>query len=230
MKHSFSFLLLVIASSVFAQSKLPIDAVTGKVAFKTTIPLRAGVSNEAAFALAEEWFSANNEQFNRSNSSAAVASQKQSNSRGRADVEKEFENRTPLQALDPASNRLVGKVILKYDGTAGHSIQHLYVQYSLILQIENSQLLVTACEVSYNHFNRNNYQPQRFLNFSNSNTCDAVNYMEYLMDCEQSHGEFVAFYDFFNADVKSLFNNLDTYMKGSKALTYNSSPSTASEN
>ena len=219
-------LLLVLASSVFAETKLPVDAATQKVVFKTTLPLRSGVSTDAAFTLAEEWFKSNREQFSRVNRPVVSPSEKASFAKQHQAVDKEFENNTPLQSLDPASNRLVGKVILQYNGNRGGTIQHLYVQCSLILEIEEHQMQVRVTDITYNHYNMNTYQPQRFLNYSNSNACDAVNYIEYLMDCEQSHEEFSAFNDFFNRDVKALFNNLDTFMKGNKALTLNS----ASEN
>lgn len=215
-------LLLALASSAIAETKLPVDAATKKVVFKTTLPLRTGVSTDAAFSLAEEWFKSNREQFSRTNRSVSSSSERATFAAQHQAVDKEFENNTPLQSLDPASNRLVGKIIMQYHGNPGGTIHHLYVQCNLILEIEDHQLQLRVTDITYNHFNRNSYQPQRFLNYSNSNACDAVNYIEYLMDCEQSQGEFSVFNEFFNQDVKALFSNLDTYMKGNKALTLNS--------
>jgi hypothetical protein len=230
MKHALLSLFFFTSSSVFAQSKLPVDAVTGKVVFKSVIHLRKDISNETAFSLAEDWFNNNKKQFSRFNHASVIENEKPLVSKARQEVETVFENKTPLQSIDPASNRLSGKVIVHYQGNSGGSIQHLYVQYSLILQIENQELRVTASELTYNHFNRNTFREQRFLNFSNSNACDAVNYMEYLVDCENRHEEFATFYNFLNQDVKSLFNNLETFMKGNQALTFNSSVNSDSKN
>lgn len=230
MKNFIPFLFLLFSLSAFAQSKLPIDAATGKVSFKTTIPLRAGISNEAAFALVENWFNENPALFSRVNRQLVVGIEKPAVSQQRMAVEEVFANKTPLQALDPASNRIVGKVVMLYHGKSGGGIQHLYVQYCLLLQIENHVLHVSACEVTYNHFSVATFQPQRFLNYSNSNACDAVNYMEYLIDCENRHEEFLAFYDFFNQDVEAIFNNLNGYIMGNKAITQNTASCSSSAN
>jgi hypothetical protein len=213
MKSSLMIIMLATFITVKSQDKLPIDAVTGKVHFKTTIKIAPNLPEEKTFALAKEWFEINTNLFTRLNRVPEMVSEKPAVIQQRNLVQNEFANKIPLQSVDPASNRLTGKVMLQYNGTKGSSIQHLYVQYYLILQVKGQELLVEATELRYNHFNAANYKLQRILNYTNSSACEAIDYMETLIACENSHAEFTDFYRFFNADVNTIFGNLEKFIK-----------------
>ena len=210
--------LVAISFSGMAQTTLPTDA-TGKVSYRFSLPVEANVSEEEAYTIAQGWFANHTASCNRTN--VSNENLESVNTKSRAEVNTEFKNATPLQSLDPSSNRMTAKVITKYFGGTGSNIHVIYLQYYLTVRVENHQLLCEVSDIRYNHFNERSYRFQRVLNWSNTSALDAVNTIEYLVANQQSPAEFNKFYSFLNTDVNQLFNQLTGFVKANQSLTQN---------
>lgn len=223
---AFVVTLLVTNSALYAQDKLPFDSGTGKISYKFSIELDKSFKKRTVYALVQDWFNQQPELFSRSNTVDTVKSvvvDKKRNENKEA-VQREFANLSPLQHTDPESDRLSGKVILKYTGTNNGCIRLFYVQYAIILIVQDNKLTGEICNIRYNHFNPRTYLSQPVFNWSGMMPCDDVNTLEYLKDCEACHVEFSTFYSFLNKDTNELINSLRDFMKANKTLTLNSTP------
>ncbi|HLP51102.1 MAG TPA: hypothetical protein VK154_09485, partial [Chitinophagales bacterium] len=178
------------ASGLYGQNKLPYDSVMGKIAYNFTVEIDKPYKKEAMYRLIQEWLN-QPEVFNRSNVAATAApTAEKAKSPNKEAVEREFANLTPLQSLDPESDRQSGKGIIKYAGNANGCIRLMYIQYAVIVIIEDNKLMCEVGYFKYNHFNPRNYQSMPVFNWSGLMPCDNVNTMEYLIGCEACHTEF----------------------------------------
>ncbi len=224
-KLVFTLVVLVFCQILFSQSVLPYDTATGKTIYNYTIELDKSFKKELIYHLVQDWYSADAAQFNRTNvcDTAKIVSDKKKNE-NKETVLKEFRNEFPLQAVDPEGSRIAGKIVTKYFRTQNSCMRLIYLQYFLIINVEDNRLNCQINDVRYNHFNPKTYTPQRIFNWSNTSNCDPINTIEYLRDCEQCHDEFSGLVSFLNADVSELIYNLGQYLKTQKALTLNSAP------
>lgn len=210
---------------VQAQSSLPVDPVSGQIAYRFEIKTANPVSKKWLYFLAKEWLSQQPEKFNRTNETVnplPTITEKKVNE-NKASVLKVFANPYPLQHTDPESDRLSGKVILKYSGKSNGCIRLFYIQYAVVVVAEEGKLNVEFCNFRYNHFNPRNYQTQPVFNWSGMMPCDEINTLEYLKDCEACHAEFADFYSFLNKDIDTLLGTLqsDVQQKQGTAFTVN---------
>lgn len=205
-----------------AQSVLPYDSVTGKTVYQFTIEMDKSYKKDALFQLVQDWYAADATQFNRSNvcDTATVATEKKKNENREA-VMKEFQNNSPLQALDPEGNRVTGKVITRYCKPGNDCMRLFYVQYFVVINVQDNRLSCEINDIRYNHFNPRTFTLQRIFNWSNTGNCDPINTIEYLRNCEQCHDEFNGFAAFLNTDISDLMYNLRDFLKENKALTLN---------
>lgn len=219
MKSLTTIALLIATFVATAQTTLPVEKATGKVTYRFSIPVQ-NVTNEQAYELAQNWFATHNCECNRANSNARTEGN-DLNVKSRAEVAKVFANATPLQSLDPASNRMTAKMITKYVGDNGGTIQAMYLQYVLIVTVEEGKINCEVSDIRYNHFNRHSYRFQRVLNWGNATSLEPVDKIEYLMQNEQSHEEFNKFYSFLNKDMNQLFENIAQYVKSNQSVSMN---------
>lgn len=222
MKSPLSFLMLsVLANCLSAQTTLPKDKTTGKVAYRFSIPGNSNVSNEDAYEKASNWFSGHAKEFTRSNSSTAPENMPGVNVMNLAEVAHEFKNTEPVQSLDPASNRFTVRVVTKYFGENGGNIHALYLQYYMVVSVADHKINCELSDFRYNHFNERSYRFKRILNWSNSTSLDPVGTLEYLAENEQSHAEFSKFYSFLNRDVSQVIEHFTGAVKSSGVLALN---------
>jgi hypothetical protein len=214
-------LCLVTVQSLSAQTKLPLDSISGKIAYKFTIELDKTYKDKALFQLIRDWFRQNPEIFTRSNTpdtGKVVFTDKKRNDSRNAII-KEFTNAKPLQSIDAETNRLSGKVMLRYTGGVNGCIRLFYIQYSVVLTVIEGKVTGEFSNFVYKHYNPRTYQEQPVFNWSGMMPCDEVNTLEYLMDCEACHKEFNGFYAFLNSDAEELINNLLSFSKKAKGVT-----------
>ncbi len=216
-------MLFATAHALFSQNLLPTDPATGKVSYKFSIELDRAYKEKAVYNMVRDWFSQNAEQFTRSNTidtgGVVLADKKRSDAR--AAVLQEFDNTKPLQTLDPESNRLSGKGILKYTGPANGCIRLFYIQYSVVITVSGQTITGDVSNFAYNHFNPRTFQSQPVFNWSGMMPCDNVNTLEYIKDCEACHTEFNTFYKFLNNDTEELINSLRLFVRATKGITMN---------
>lgn len=125
------------------------DPSTGEVVYREHFKLNTGVSDEQAFELIQKWFTQSPGKFTRQNI-------EQANTNGgdnKAAVEQAFKNAQPLQSIDPESNRVVGRSLIKYYGNANSSIKVMYIEYYVVLEIHGHDLTATISQIRYHHFN-----------------------------------------------------------------------------
>ncbi len=217
MKLLTTIAILIVTLTASAQATLPVDKATGKVTYRFSIPV-SNVTSEQAYELAQNWFATHRSECNRTNNNARTEGN-DLNVKSRAEVATVFANATPLQSLDPYSNRMTAKMITKYVGDNGGTIHAMYLQYVLIVSISDGQINCEISDMRYNHFNRHSYRFQRVLNWGNASSLEPVDKIEYLMQNEQSHEEFSKFYSFLNNDINQFFGNIAGYVKSSSSVT-----------
>ncbi len=205
--YSIFFFLIASAAKALAQ-----DPSAGKLKCTFTIPVAANVTNQQAYELAAEWFAKNGSQLTRSNLSEAAQCAQCTNAANLAEVNHEFANSSPVQSLDPESNRIAARVVTKYFGSGSSTIRAMYVQYYLIVSVVEHQIVCEIKDIRYNHFNEHNYQFKRIQNWGNSTSLDPVNTFDYLVANEQSHEEFNKFYSFLNKETNQLVAQFGNYV------------------
>lgn len=222
-RYFYTLAFCILFGCVSAQNKLPFDTALQKITYRFSIPLDKPMHTDDAFELAQQWFTKNTALFNRGNAIALQepANPKSVNVKNREEVNRVFANAYPLQSLDPASNRMTGKVITRFGGDAGGTLRLLYLEYYLIVTVNNNYLQCEITNFRYNHFNPNNYLLQRILSFKDSYSCDPVNTMEYLVKTENSHAEFEKLYCFLNDDIDALFAHFKDFVKSNGSLSMN---------
>lgn len=205
-----------------AQSSiLPYDSVTGKTIYNFTIELDKSLKKDALYQLVQDWYAADAAQFNRTNLCDTTTPVEKKKNENKEAVLKEFRNDFPLQAVDPEGSRIAGKVITQYCRPQNSCMRLLYVQYFVIINVQDNRLNCQINDIRYNHFNPKTYTLQRIFNWSNTGNCDPINTIEYLRNCEQCHDEFNGFASFLNSDISDLMYNLRDFLKENKALTLN---------
>lgn len=224
-KTSFVFTALVMLAYIIveAQEKLPYDEAQKRIVYKFSIEADKSYKKKVLYDLLQDWFTQQPELFSRSNTNDTIrnnTSDKKPNENKEA-VLHEFANHTPLQHTDPESNRLSGKVILKYTGGSNGCIRMFYVQYAMVIVVQDNKVTGEVCNICYNHFNPRTYQLQPVFNWSGQMPCDAINTLEYIKDCEVSHAEFNTFYSFLNKDINELINSLRDFLKQNRSVSLN---------
>ena len=222
-KTGFVCAIILLASHgvLQAQEKLPYDAASGRIVYKFSLEVDKTVKKKALYNLLQDWFYQNTELFSRSNTTDTLKTADKKKSENKEAVQREFANLTPLQHTDPESDRLSGKVIMKYTGSRNGCMRLFYVQYALVIIVEDNKLTGEVCNIRYNHFNPKTYQTQPVFNWSGQMPCDEVNTLEYLKDCEVCHDEFAKFSSFLNSDVEELLNSLRSFVKVNRAVSLN---------
>lgn len=211
-----------ILNTVSAQATLPYNNATQKVCYRFRVPVNAGFSKEQAFEMMKSWVANDADVFTRTNNFFDKAAEANSNNKNFTALEQTFSNVTPLQSIDPASNRLSTRVMVKYQSNNGNRcMQLMYVQYYMVITIKDDAIEAEITDIRYNHFNRNTFGLMRINSWSDYTSCEAISTMEYLAENERCHEEFVAFAMFFNNDVTKLQNQLAAYVVANQLLTLN---------
>ena len=216
-------LFITTGQALFAQTKLPADAATGMISYKFKLETDRATKSKVLLRQVADWFKQNAEVFTRSNTvdtGHQVMTDKKRNESKEA-VQQQFANTKPLQSIDPESDRLSGKGIIKYTGLANGCIRLFYVQYNIVITVSDGVVTGDISNFRYSHFNPRTYQSQPVFNWSGSMPCDNVNTVEYIRDCEACHSEFNTFYTFLNTNAEEVINNLKTFMKSEKGITMN---------
>ena len=206
-----------------AQNQLPVNGTTGLISYRFTFDFDKNSKKETLYNLAKDWFYEHPEVFVRSNTRDTLKpySKDQKINANIGAVLHEFKNEEPLQHEDPESDRLSGKVILKYNGSNTGCIRLFYVQCSIVLVAKGNQLIGEVSNFRYNHFNPRTYQIQPVFNWSGNMPCDEISTLESLRDCESCHDEFNKFYSFLTDDTNALIVSIRDYMKANKAVCIN---------
>lgn len=219
MRAFFFIISIFYAASVLSQTSLPVDETTGKVSYCFSIPFRKSISNDAAYEIAQRFFTEHASVCTRSNNTTRVV--EKVNEKNKASLEHEFANETPLQSLNPSERSLSVKVITKYDGGGEGIIHLLYLEYYMVVKINGNQMCCEISDIRYNHVNEKSYNFQRVTNWQNFSSIEPINTIEYLVKNDSGGAEWKYFYSFLNEDVTQLYAQFSAFIKTSGGLTLN---------
>lgn len=219
-----SLVFLLAYSSISAQSLLPYDSATAKVTYSYSIKRDKRMTNDAAYKVVQDWFEQNSCEFKRCNLNQYGCISQNVNTKNLAEVEKVFANASPLQSIDPESNRITGKVSLKYTGDALGILKVLYLEYFMIVTVNEKTIDCQITDIRYNHFNPKSFLLQRINNWSDFTSLEPVNTLEYLDQNQKCSSDFGKFACFLNDDMDRLYNHLGNYVKSAKSLSLNTAP------
>ncbi|MBK8658039.1 MAG: hypothetical protein IPN22_03995 [Bacteroidetes bacterium] len=225
MKAIYSSIVFLIAfTAVNAQSLLPYDSATAKITYRYSIKRDKRLANDATYKIVQDWFEQNSCEFKRCNLNQYSCVSQNVNIKNLAEVEKVFSNASPLQSIDPESNRITGKVSLKYTGDALGILKVLYVEYFMIVTVNEKSIDCQITDIRYNHFNPKSFLLQRINNWSDFTSLEPVNTLEYLDQNQKCGSDFSKFACFLNEDVEKLYSHLGNYVKSAKSLSLNTTP------
>jgi hypothetical protein len=188
----------LVCNSSFAQQQT--SAKTIVTDYQKTTKLNAGIKPQAVYSLTENWFNANPAMFTTKNAEAPETSK----TKNKKEVEEAYDNKRPLQSLDPAVNRVLGQGLVKYFGGTKTSIRLLYIKYDITIQATAGQVVFKVSNVRYFHFDPKSYTEAGIYSFNGGKPCDYTGTMEYLKGCQVSSAEFTALTAFFNKTVTDL--------------------------
>jgi hypothetical protein len=197
----------------YAGNKLPVDASSGEVVYRQSFKLPANISNEDAYAIAQNWFNVDATKFTCQCGEGANVSCK-----NKALVEDEFKNTQPLQSLDPAVGRITGKGIMKFYGGPLSAISLLYTEYYVVLEVNNHQLTATVSKLKYHHFNQRSYAEKPIYLWQGGRPFDAADRLENLVNGPAESKDLQDLGIFVNQQVATLFNGLQSYLQTQKIL------------
>lgn len=215
------FINVLFIAGLHAQDLLPYDSAVGKIVYRYRISTDKRCSKETAYALVQEWFEKNPCEFRRCNLNQFGCVAQNPNLRNMEEVEKVFGNPTPLQALDPESNRITGKVVTKYTGDALGLLKVIYLESFMVITIKENAIECEMSDIRYNHFNPKSFLLQRINNWSDFTSLEPVNTVEYLQANQKCIQEYGKFANFLNEDYRKLFSGLDIHIRSSKSLSMN---------
>jgi hypothetical protein len=109
------------------------------ISYKFKLETDRATKSKVLLRQVADWFKQNPEVFTRSNTADTghlVITDKKRNE-SKESVQQQFANTKPLQSIDPESDRLSGKGIIKYTGLANGCIRLFYIQYSIIITVSD---------------------------------------------------------------------------------------------
>jgi len=209
----------MLSINCYAGTRLPVDA-SGEVVYKHTFKLQSNFSDEDAYALIQDWFNNGADKFSCQNEPGPNVGCK-----NRTIVEEEFNNSRPLQSLDPASGRMTAKGLIKYFGNAGSSIGVLYMEYYIVLEVNNHQLTATVSKMKYHHFNQRTYTAKPIYSWQGGKPYDAADKLDVLVSYADENKDIADVASFVNKNLSLLFGNLQTFLLDKAMIDIHSLPS-----
>ena len=204
--------LALLGFNTYAGNNPPVDA-SGEVVYKHTFKLQAGIKDDDAYGIVQDWFNSAAAKFTSQNTEGPTNTCK-----NKALVEDAFKNTQPLQSLDPSSGRLVGKGLIKYFGAATSSVGVLYMEYYVVLEINGHQLTATVSKMKYHHFNQRTYAPKPIYGWQGGKPLDDADKLGTLVNNANENRDLAEVGAFVNKNMAALFNNLQSFMQTAKLL------------
>jgi hypothetical protein len=203
-------LLLVTAGALksFAGMNIPVDPATGEVVYKKTFKLSDSYSADDAYLMVQDWFNEGVGKFTSQNTESGKSE------KGMA----LFDNSHPLQSLDNESRRMTGKGVVKFYGGFNSSINLVYVEYYILLEVHSNQLTATISQMQYHHVNRHNGNALLIYNWQGGKPFDSADKFHKLLNTSSYNKDIDELGSFLNKDIAKLLNNLGTFLKGKNAL------------
>lgn len=200
------------------QYGLPFDTIKGKVSYTLDIPIQGKVTQENLFEAYQEWFNKEVRLFSRVNNPEYICYTSEACLENKKEVDQIFANPTPLQSIDPGSNRMATRVVVRYTGTDEALLKLMYLEYYLVLTIQEKSIHAEITDIHYNHLHAKKYTLQKIGNWTNTVSAESINKIEHLLRRELVDlPEFQKLFKFLNEDITLLYAQVaDFAAKGAK--------------
>jgi hypothetical protein len=171
-----------------------------------------GKSAADLYKIADEAVNSNSREFSRQADGSSVASTyailgvKQASTQV---VDMMFKNDSPVKYADPASHKIIVRVVNRYEGGGFGCVRLVWWQYDLILKFKDGRYRMELTNYGYDHFgNANMANKMQFYGMQDSGDCSSSGKIESLLGCDRCHNEFSKMYDYLTADASRLMNTL----------------------
>ncbi len=195
-------------SNSFAATNVPVDASSGEVVYKQTFKLNATFTDEDAYTMVQNWFS-NAARFTTQNDVSGVNNKT---------LDGLFSNPRPLQSLDNEGMRMMGKGVIKFNGNTGSSINLLYLEYYVIIQVKGNELTATITKLQYHHYNRRSGANALIYSWQGGKPLDSADKFVKLVEGASSNKDINEVSTEVNKETHKLFNDLGEFLKESEML------------
>jgi hypothetical protein len=205
-------------TAAFAQNALPFDSSKGKVSYIIDIPIQDNLKPENLFEAYQQWFDKEVGLFTRVNNPEYKCYSSQACLESKNEVDRIFANPTPLQSIDPESKRMATRVVVRYTGDEEALLKLMYLEYYLVLTVQEKSIHAEITDIHYNHLHSKKYTLQRIGNWTNTISAESINKIEHLMRQELAElPEFQKLFKFLNEDISLLYAQVSDFAtKGAK--------------
>jgi hypothetical protein len=134
------------------------------------------------------------------------------------EVDRIFANPIPLQSIDPMSKRMATRVVVRYTGDKEALLKLMYLEYYLVLTVQEKSIHAEITDIHYNHLHSKKYTLQRIGNWTNTISAESINEIEHLMRQELAElSDFQRLFKFLNEDISLLYAQVSDFAtKGAK--------------
>lgn len=172
------------------------------------------LSEDDAYQLVQDWFTQNPCTFTSENSDAKGLS---CSNRNKQNADVAFTNTQPLQSTDPYGKKFSARCLAKYAGTGNSSINVMYVEYYLVIEIINKTVTASVSPMKYHHFNKNSFAPQQIYSWQGGVPCGAAGNLHDLVD-NMGNDNTSDLLQFLHQDTVRLFAELQKHLSQNNAL------------
>lgn len=202
--------LLVLLSIAICTTASAQNATT----YKQSFTVSKSVTEEEAFEMVQNWFIQNPCTFTSENNDAKGLS---CSNRNKQNADIAFTNTQPLQSIDPYGKKFSARCLAKYAGTGNSSINVMYVEYYLMVEISGNTLTASISPMKYHHFNKNTFAPQQIYSWQGGTPCSAAGNVCDLNDTLGADNT-AALQHFLKQNTNRLFTELKKHLNDNKAL------------
>jgi hypothetical protein len=195
--------------SSFAGTNLPFNPSTGEVTYKQIFAISQSQTSEEAYETVINWFK-NTGKFTRKNTQAP---NEYSQSKNKQAVDEAFTNARPLQSVDPYAQRIAAKGLVKYYGGANSTIDLLYVEYYMIIEVGEKEITATISQIKYHHFNNRTYSMRPVYSWQGGKPIDQVGTIANFCAQCNNNADINNMASFLNTDITKLLADLQGFVK-----------------
>ena len=208
------WLLLVNASS---GQVLPKDSITDKVTFKLISQFDSTYTADVLYNISKDWLATNTSKFNIANGQKGQAAEalfgiKKANTQS---TDALYKNDAPLVMQDIESKKLIGKCVIKYNGSTFGCIRVMYLQCDIKISIKQNKIKSEITNFSYTNYNQVTMQQMQLAGWKDEGFCSSKGEIEGLLKCIECR-DLLDLFKFLREEMNILQSDLPDYVKKNK--------------
>lgn len=190
------------------------NPLTGETVYSFHFNLNRGTSDKEAYEMAQKWFTENPAEFNAANGTHMISRK----AVAKIALDDTYKNSSPFISAYPGTNWVAGHNVVKYTGGELSAISIMYIEFDMVVQIEDAQVTATLSHVTYHHYNPFNYAPAGIANAAGK-AFQPTGKFENLAAVANSNPDIKDASDFLNQHVDRLLGDLQQTLGADKPLT-----------